>query len=140
MLVSAAVIHRDGKVLVGQRLPKGRHALKWEFPGGKVEPGESPQQALIRELREELEIEATIGTELARYRHDYPNGSVDLLFLHVGEWHGEPVPHAFQQIAWMGVDALPSVDFLEGDLDFIRRLAGGEFDSIFSPAPNHNRS
>ncbi|MBV9266177.1 MAG: NUDIX domain-containing protein, partial [Acidobacteriaceae bacterium] len=62
MLVSAAISHRDGRVLVGQRRRADRHPLKWEFPGGKVEPGETPQQALARELREELLIDANVGT------------------------------------------------------------------------------
>jgi 8-oxo-dGTP diphosphatase len=125
MLVSAAVIHRDGKVLIGQRRANGRHPLKWEFPGGKVEAGESPQEALIRELREELQIEAVIGAELARYRYEYPSGSrVDLFFFRVDEFTGEPVPRVFEQILWAEPQALPSFDFLEGDLDFVAWLAG----------------
>jgi 8-oxo-dGTP diphosphatase len=125
LLVSAAVIYRDGKVLVGQRRRDARHALKWEFPGGKVEPGELPQQALVRELREELEIDAVIGSELARYRHEYPNGSrVDLLFFRVDKFTGEPVPRVFEQIRWAEPETLLSIDFLEGDLDFVARLAG----------------
>jgi mutator protein MutT len=59
--VVAAVIERAGLILIGQRKPRGRHALKWEFPGGKVEPGEGSRDALVRELREELGIEARIG-------------------------------------------------------------------------------
>ncbi|MGH9582562.1 MAG: (deoxy)nucleoside triphosphate pyrophosphohydrolase [Bryobacteraceae bacterium] len=128
LLVSAAVIYRGGNVLVGQRRRNGRHALKWEFPGGKVERGESPPQALVRELREELHIEAAIGAELARYHYEYPSGSrVDLLFFHVGKFAGDPAPRAFEQIGWMRPDALLSMDFLEGDIDFIHRLAQGEF-------------
>lgn len=127
LLVTAAVIHRDGKVLIGQRPRKGRHPLKWEFPGGKVESGETPQQGLVRELREELQIEAAIGPEIARYRHHYPNGrGVDLLFFSVDNFSGAPVPRAFEQICWADISALPSIDFLEGDLDFIHRLARGE--------------
>ena len=61
MEVVAAVIERDGQILIGQRKARGRHGLKWEFPGGKVEPGEEPRAALARELREELAIEAVIG-------------------------------------------------------------------------------
>jgi 8-oxo-dGTP diphosphatase len=132
LLVSAAVIHRDGKILVGQRRHDGRHPLKWEFPGGKVEHGESPEDALRRELREELQIEATVGPELARYRHEYPNGSrVDLLFFRVDKFSGEPSPRAFEQICWASLESLPEMDFLEGDHDFIRRLASGEFEGHF---------
>ena len=128
LLVSAAVIHRSGQILVGQRRPIDRHPLKWEFPGGKVEHGETPQEALIRELREELQIEAQIGPELARYEHDYPSGSrVHLLFFAVPSFTGEPTARVFQQICWTDLAELPALDFLDGDLDFVRRLSRGDF-------------
>jgi 8-oxo-dGTP diphosphatase len=128
LLVAAGVIHKSGRVLVGQRRKTDRHPLKWEFPGGKVEWGESPQQALVRELREELQIEAKIGCELARYEHDYPSGSrVHLLFFAVLSYSGDPRAHVFEQIDWALLNQLPDVDFLDGDLDFVKRLAAGEF-------------
>ena len=74
MLVVAAVIERNQKILIGQRRRNGNHPLKWEFPGGKVEPGEDPKDALERELKEELAIEATIGEELDRYDVQYGDG------------------------------------------------------------------
>lgn len=133
LLVSAGIIHRNGRVLVGQRRRGDRHPLKWEFPGGKVEYGESPQQALVRELLEELQIRATIGTELARYEHDYPTGSrVHLLFFVVTEFSGEPTARVFEQISWADVHSLPKLDFLDGDLDFVRRLARGDFNHQLS--------
>ena len=133
LLVSAGIIHRDGRVLVGQRRRDDRHPVKWEFPGGKVEHGESPQQALARELLEELQIRAKIGTELARYEHDYPTGSrVHLLFFVVTEFSGEPTARVFEQISWADVHSLPKLDFLDGDLDFVRRLARGDFDHQLS--------
>jgi 8-oxo-dGTP diphosphatase len=128
LLVSAGIIHRQGKVLVGQRRRGDRHPLKWEFPGGKVEFGESPQQALVRELREELQIEANIGSELARYEHDYPSGSrIHLLFFAVRDFLGEPRARVFEQISWIDLSALPTLDFLDGDLDFVKRLSRGDF-------------
>lgn len=128
LLVSAGIIHRDGRVLVGQRRRADRHPFKWEFPGGKVEAGESPQQALVRELREELQIQANIGSELARYEHNYPSGSrVHLLFFAVPEFAGEPTALVFEQICWIDLAKLPTVDFLDGDLDFVKRLARGDF-------------
>ncbi len=124
MLVSAAVIYRSGKVLVGQRRETDRHPLKWEFPGGKVESGESPQQALIRELREELNIDADIGPELARYEHEYPSGQrVELFFFALHHFVGQPANCIFHQICWTALCDLATLDFLEGDLDFVRRLA-----------------
>jgi 8-oxo-dGTP diphosphatase len=128
LLVSAGIIQRDAQVLVGQRRKNDRHPLKWEFPGGKVERGETPQEALVRELQEELKIQAKVGSELARYEHDYPSGSrVHLLFFAVREFSGQPIARAFEQICWVDLLVLPALDFLEGDLDFVQRLARGDF-------------
>jgi 8-oxo-dGTP diphosphatase len=133
LLVSAALIVNDGRVLIGQRRKGDRHPLKWEFPGGKVENGETPQQGLARELREELCIEATVGAEIARYQHDYPGGnSVLLLFYAVKSFVGEPACLVFEQIEWAALEALPDYDFLDGDLDFVRRIARGEFSNMLS--------
>jgi 8-oxo-dGTP diphosphatase len=133
LLVSAAVIINNGQVLLGQRRKGDRHSLKWEFPGGKVEPGESPRQALVRELREELMIEAKIGVEIARYEHDYASGSrVHLLFFVVKEFTGKPIARVFEQIEWVDLAALPEIDFLQGDLDFVKRLARGDFNKQLS--------
>ncbi len=123
--VVAAVIERGGLILIGQRKPRGRHALKWEFPGGKVEPGEESREALARELREELGIEARIGDEIERYDFSYSAGNVTrLIFFHVTEFLGEPENLDFAQIAWVERQRLPDYDFLEGDVAFVRRLAG----------------
>ena len=123
--VVAAVIERDGLILIGQRKPRGRHGLKWEFPGGKVEPGETPRAALVRELREELGIEARIGEEIERYDFLYATGAITrLMFFRVTEFTGEPENLDFAQIVWSPREHLPQYDFLEGDLDFVRRLAG----------------
>jgi 8-oxo-dGTP diphosphatase len=126
--VAAAVIERDAKILIGQRKRGDSHGLKWEFPGGKVERGESPASGLARELREELGIEATIGQELVRYEHRYPRrSSIVLIFYSVTEFFGEPVGLAFEKIVWESAEKLPSYDFLDGDIDFVRRLAARHF-------------
>src|ERR1035437_8104845 len=75
--VVAAVLHSEGKILVGQRMPEQSHPLKWEFPGGKVEPGESPEQALARELEEELGISGAAGEVITRYHFTYPGKDPD---------------------------------------------------------------
>src|SRR4051795_5713121 len=107
LLVSAGIIHRDGQILVGQRRRADRHPLKWEFPGGKVESGETPQQALVRELREELQIEASVGTELARYEHEYPSGSrVHLLFFAIPEFTGQVKGQVYEQTQWVNLHLL----------------------------------
>ena len=126
--VAAAVIERDGKILIGQRRRNDSHALKWEFPGGKIEPREHPAAALRRELREELGIEAAIEGEIARYEHRYPRGTlIYLIFFRVRQFEGEPRNLAFEQIAWDSPDRLPRYDFVDGDVDFVRRLAAGQF-------------
>lgn len=127
VLVVAAVLERDGQVLICQRRAGSRHGLKWEFPGGKVEAGEAPQKALRRELQEELGIQASIGPEIVRYGYQYPGRSpILLIFFRVNEFTGEPVNREFEQFRWEARQRLPEYDFLEGDLDFVRRLAGGE--------------
>jgi len=122
--VVAAVIERDGRVLIGQRKATGHHALKWEFPGGKVEPGETPEAALARELREELEIRAHIGTEITRYEYQYPGRSpILLIFYRVTDFLGEPRNLDFAHVEWAAREKLQDYDFLEGDTDFIRQLS-----------------
>jgi 8-oxo-dGTP diphosphatase len=123
--VVAAIIEREGQILIGQRKAGERaHALRWEFPGGKIEPGETPAEALARELDEELGIAAKIGAEVTRYEFAYRNKPpILLIFLHVARFTGEPVNRVFEQIAWVERSRLPEYDFLEGDIDFVRRFA-----------------
>ena len=126
-MVVAAVIEREGRVLIGQRRTSDRHALKWEFPGGKVEPYENPKEALRRELREELNIDAEIGPEIVRYEFQYPKRSPILLIFHrVTSFAGEVRNDAFHDIRWEAPARLPAYDFLDGDYDFVRRLARGQ--------------
>lgn len=102
-------------------------ALLWEFPGGKIEPGESPQQALVRELWEELGIRAIIGAPVTRIRHNYRHGgAVDLQFFVVREFVGEIVNHIYQQVRWVRLEELPAFDFLAADRGLIRDLAAGK--------------
>ncbi|MFN7992567.1 MAG: NUDIX domain-containing protein [Bryobacteraceae bacterium] len=122
--VVAAIIERADRVLIGRRTPSQAHPLKWEFPGGKVEPGERPEEALRRELREELEIEAQIGPEVERYEFAYPGKKpILLVFFRVGSFAGEPRNLIFHEIAWVARQQLPEYDFLEGDVEFVKRLA-----------------
>jgi 8-oxo-dGTP diphosphatase len=128
--VAAAVIEKDGKILIGQRKKSDRHGLKWEFPGGKVEAGETTRVGLARELREELGIEAIIGPEIIRYQHHYPKRATILLIFHrVTTFTGDPQSFAFEQIAWETPEELTRYDFLDGDTDFVRRLAARKFSS-----------
>lgn len=127
IIVVAALIEKAGKILVGQRKKNDRHGLKWEFPGGKVEFGESPHDALVRELREELGIDAVIGEEVIRYEYSYGGKPpILLIFKRVREYAGNPYGYEFEEIRWVEPQEMPDFDFLDGDLDFVRRLARGE--------------
>jgi 8-oxo-dGTP diphosphatase len=125
--VVAALIVRDSRLLICQRTRTQPMALKWEFPGGKVEPGEQPAAALKRELEEELGIDAEIGAEVARIEHHYKNGGiVDLRFYQVRRYSGEMRNIIFKQIRWVNPRSLSRYDFLAADKDIIRKLAAGD--------------
>jgi 8-oxo-dGTP diphosphatase len=119
--VVAAVIEREGRILIGQRKRTGQHPLKWEFPGGKVEAGETPEAAVARELGEELGIAAAVEAEITRYQYEYPGRApILLIFYRVTEFAGEPQNLDFEQIVWVERRRLGEYDFLEGDREFIR--------------------
>ena len=125
--VVAALIEKDGKLLVCQRTRHQTMPLKWEFPGGKIEEGEQPRDALRRELEEELGIITTIGDEIARIRHEYPNGGrVELRFYVVREYQGEIENRIFREIQWAAPSDLTKYDFLEADLTLVKDLAAGK--------------
>ena len=133
-LVVAALILRKSdaedsgtEVLVCQRRPDQPMSLKWEFPGGKIETGETAEQALSRELDEELGIAAVIGPRIAQIRHRYRNGgAIDLQFFVVREFTGEIDNRIFNEICWAPLSALPTYDFLAADLGLIKDLAEGK--------------
>src|SRR6476646_5757834 len=121
--VVAAIIERGGRILICQRRGDHAHPLKWEFPGGKVEPGELPVDALRRELSEELADGAAIGSEVTRYEYKYPGKKpILLIFYQVMQFTGEPRNQVFQKITWEEPVKLRDYDFLEGDVDFVRTL------------------
>jgi 8-oxo-dGTP diphosphatase len=125
--VVAAVIERDGRLLICQRNAHDRYPLKWEFPGGKVEPGEDPRIALARELNEELSIDAVIGDELLRYEYRYPQRTpILLMFFRVANYGGDLRNRQFAAVQWETPARLAEYDFLEGDREFVRHLARGE--------------
>lgn len=124
--VVAGILERSGRILIGRRKPEQSHALQWEFPGGKVEPGETAEQALARELEEELGIRRAAGTEIARYEYRYPGkGPVELIFFRVESYDGEPRNLVFHEMRWEPPEGLGCLDFVEGDRDFLRTFAGG---------------
>jgi 8-oxo-dGTP diphosphatase len=121
--VVAAIIEREEKILVGQRTRTQSHPLQWEFPGGKVEPGETPGQALARELEEELAIRGASGNEITRYHYAYPGKNpIELIFIRVTSYEGEPRNLIFHALCWQPRLRLAELDFLEGDRDFLRGI------------------
>ena len=125
--VVAGLIVKGGKLLVCQRTRHQTMPLKWEFPGGKIEEGEQPRAALRRELEEELGIVATIGDEIKRIQHEYPNGGmVELRFFVVREYQDEIENRIFREIQWADLKDLPTYDFLEADLTLVNELAAGK--------------
>ncbi len=133
--VVAAVIARNSKLLVCQRRRDDSFPLQWEFPGGKVEPGESHEQALARELREELGVSSTIGKELFRTSHRYKESKTELvLFFYeaIVEESAALQNLVFEQFEWAHRSELPHYDFLQADREFVSLLASGStrMDSI----------
>lgn len=121
--VVAGVMERNGAIFICRRRDTDPHPLKWEFPGGKVEAGETPAEALERELREELAIDATVGEELMRYEFAYPGKNpILLIFLAVPGWTGELQNRIFHEVSWERRANLRHRDFLEGDLLFLERF------------------
>jgi 8-oxo-dGTP diphosphatase len=126
LTVVAALILRDAKILVCQRRRDDTRGLQWEFPGGKVESGETPQEALVRELREELGVEATIGRELFRTRHRYRESAqaLELIFFQASVDRSAPLQNlVFEGFEWADLSALPNYDFLQADEEFVTLLA-----------------
>jgi mutator protein MutT len=127
LTVVAALMECEGKILVCQRRRGGAFGLMWELPGGKQEPGETPSQALVRELREELGVDAKIGAEVYRTRHQYAEMSepIELLFFAASADPSQMQNLVFEKIQWRLPDSLTELNFLPADRELIEKLAGG---------------
>ena len=125
--VAAALVQQDGRLLVCQRRRTASFALKREFPGGKVRPGESAREALARELAEELGVTAAIGREVYRTRHRYAElvDELELVFFAATLDAELPRNLAFEEIAWVEPAALPQYDFLPADRELVSLLSSG---------------
>jgi 8-oxo-dGTP diphosphatase len=118
--VVAAIIERDGRILIGQRQAAQSHPLLWEFPGGKVEPGESSEGALTRELEEELAIRHARGEEILRYDYQYPGKpAITLIFFRVVSYEGDPQNLIYREMRWEPRERLAAFEFVAGDRRFL---------------------
>ena len=122
--VAAAVVWRDGRLLLTQRPPGGPLGLQWELPGGKIEDGESPEHALAREIREELGAHATPLEVVEVHTHDYPHGlEVEVVFVHceVDSYDFRPSA-AVRAVRWMTPESIELGTVLAGDREFLKGL------------------
>ncbi len=125
LVVVAAMIESRGRILACQRRKNDAFGLKWEFPGGKVQPGEQPAQALARELKEELGVEAAIGEERFRTRHRYAElaREIELIFFTAQADEKDMHNLAFEDLRWVAPENLLELDFLPADREFVAKLA-----------------
>ncbi len=125
--VVAALIEQEGRLLVCQRRRNDSFGLKWEFPGGKVKPGESEAEALTRELSEELGVGATIGREFYRTRYRYAEQASEFeLVFYSAAFDGRAAQNlVFEQIRWTEPATLTQLDFLPADRELVALLASG---------------
>lgn len=120
--VVTALIKKNDKVLLGQRPVGNSLAGQWEFPGGKIELGESPEYALKRELQEELAIDAEIGALKIAYTHSYKDRGILLLFYEVPFWRGEPRPSHHTELKWVAPQELKTLEIPEANRNILDQL------------------
>ena len=124
--VVAALIWQEDRFLICQRPAHKARGLLWEFVGGKVEPGESKQQALIRECREELAVEVSVGEVFMEVLHHYPDLLVRLTLFNASIAAGTPQMLEHNDIRWIRVDQIPQFDFCPADVDILKKLMEGK--------------
>ena len=120
--VVAGIIINQNKILIGKRKDKDIGGGKWEFPGGKIEVGETNSEALERELYEELAISVKIGKELMNYEHVFKTTIYNITFMEITDYEGEIYNNAHSEIKWVKFSNLPEYDFISGDDRFIQSL------------------
>lgn len=116
------LVDGENRVLIGQRTARDAYYQQWEFPGGKLESGESPAQALKRELAEELGIQVAESEPIMEWQHHYPDRFVHLFVERVTQYQGEPRSKENQALKWVALDEIEHIDFLAGNQAIVDRL------------------
>ena len=124
IMVAAAIIERDGKILIAKRKEGWRHAGKWEFPGGTVERNETPEECLRRELVEELAVETEVGALYCDVTHAYAHATIRLLVYRVRHVAGEYTLLDHEELRWVLPEELVQYEFPEADVPVVEKLAG----------------
>lgn len=125
--VAVGILKRNGALLVCQRKKGSRYGLKWEFPGGKLEPGETVEHCLARELGEELSIRIRgIDRIEIQTSHYDDGGRFEVAYCFVSQFDGEPRNNVFEQIRWVTSAELPELDHLDGNKEIVATLAAPE--------------
>lgn len=126
--VTAAILIKDDKFLIAQRKANNKLPNKWEFPGGKVENDETPEQCLKREMKEEFGIDVSVGEFLAESVYDYDHISIKLLAYRTFWDDGEIRIKAHQSIGWVTTDEIEHYDFAPADIPFVEKIRRGEIE------------
>lgn len=127
--VTAAILDKEGKIIIAQRKSGDHLSGKWEFPGGKIEPGETPEQCLARELKEEFDIDVTIGDYLGSSVHHYDNVSIELLTYRASWVGGTITMNDHKAYRWVTVDQMTEFDFAPADIPFVKMLRRDQIDA-----------
>ena len=122
--VAAAVITDGNRIFATQR-GHGNYKDWWEFPGGKIEPGESPEECLVRECREELEIDIEVLDLFEQTKYSYPERDIEFMFFSASLKNGSPTPSVHKNIKWVSPDKLQEYEFCPADVSVIEKLAKG---------------
>ena len=123
--VTAAILEKNGRIIIAQRKSSDHLSGKWEFPGGKIEPGETPEACLARELKEEFDIDVTIGEHLASNTHHYDHISIELMAYRASWVSGAITMNDHKAYRWVSVDQLVEFDFAPADIPFVDMLRTG---------------
>jgi 8-oxo-dGTP diphosphatase len=126
--VTAAILFNNDQLLIAQRRSTGRLPNKWEFPGGKVEPGETPEECLKREMDEEFSIDVSVGEFLGESIYHYDHGSIKLLAYRATWIAGDLILKDHKAIEWVKIDEIINYDFAPADIPFVEKIRRGEIE------------